>query len=445
LVNRRKRLDPSREERVVGAIARSLDGTAKTGALTATQLQEAIDETERLFAELGEPMLVRPLQTSVPITPLTSCPSFDSLLATSPADASLADALTNAEISRVLTDLQASGECALGPRSLDLWDLAIAGVAGLLAGVADIVLVGLPRHTSVFGPDGGFLPGAVHNTFANILPQKTIASLETAFKVPYDHSTNMVGFQVVDGLFPNSHRYHALGHDPIFGWIVGVADVLRGTMTTIGQDGVLTVQPTALPQAGQSLFMGILGALHRVGGHMLSDVATSMGLPAPLMPLAGLLANPVFGARGREFADMVRSMYLEGYDFRQFLAGSITTAIVEVIVRGAWFVRRRREGLTVRDALPVASNRRLGRQLLLGHAVAAAVNAGKIAFTQSPCGPLALNWSQWLALFRYLGPEAWPLLHDAGARADAEDVYLDAQLTCITASIGRVHGPRLVL
>jgi hypothetical protein len=395
---------------------------------TATQLQAAIDETERLLAEMGEALPGRPPETAVLMPPLGPCPSFDDLLGASQTDANLADALTDAEIRRVLADLHAAGDCALGPRSLDLWDLAIAGVAGLLAGVADIVLVALPRHPSVFGPDGGFLPGAVHKAFANILPQKTIASLEMAFKVPYDHSTNIVGFQVVDGLFPNSHRYHTLGHDPICGWIVGVADALRGTMTTIGQDGVLIVQPTGLPQAGQSLFMGILGALHRVGGHMLSDVATSMGLPAPLMPLAGLFAKPVFGAHGREFADMVRGMYLKGYDFRQFLAGGIATAIVEVVVRSAWFVRRRREGLTVRDALPAASNRRLRRQLLLGHAVAAAVNAGKIAIIQNPC---ALNWSQWLALFRYLGPEAWALVHDAGVRAVAEEVHLDAQLACI--------------
>jgi hypothetical protein len=434
--------DPSREERVVGAIARSLGCTAAIGTQTETQLQAAIDETERLLAELGAPLPGRPRETRVSMPPLGPCPSFDSLLAASPADTSLADALTDAEISRVLTDLHAAGEHALGPRTLDLWDLAIAGVAGLLAGVADIVLVGFPRHPSAFGPGGGILPDAVHKTFGNILPQKTIASLEAAFKVPYDHSTNVMGFQVVDGLFPRSHRYHALGHDPIFGWIVGVADVLHGTMTTIGQDGVLMDQSTGLPQAGQTLFMGILGALHRVGGHLLSDVATPMGLPSPLMPLVGLFANPVFGAHGREFADTVRSMYLAGYDFRHFLAGGITTAIVEIIVRGAWFVRRRQEGLAVRDALPVASDRRLRRQLLLGHAVAAAVNGGKIAVMQNPC---ALNWSQWLALFRYLGPEAWALLHDARVRADAEDVYLDARLTCITASIDYQCGPRLVL
>jgi hypothetical protein len=290
-------LDPSPEGRTIGAIARSLVGTAATAARTETLLQGAIDDTERVLAELREPMPGRPRPTRVKMPPLEMCPTFDSLLAASPADAGVADALTDAEIRRVLTDLHATGDRALGPRRLDLWDVAIAGVAGLLAGIADIVFVGLPRHPRAFGPEGGILPQSVHAAFGNILPEKTTAGLEAAFKVPYDRSTNYPGSQVVAGLFPSSHRFHSLGHDPILGWIFGVVDVLHGTMTTIGIDGAFLAQPTSMPQAGQSLFIGILIALQRVGGHMLSDVATPMGLPAPLMPLASLFANTGFGTR----------------------------------------------------------------------------------------------------------------------------------------------------
>ena len=73
-----------------------------------------------------------------------------------------------------------------------------------------------------------------------------------------------------------------------------------------------------------------------------------------------------------------------------------------MIVRGAWVARRLHEGSSLRASLPDAAVPRLRRQLLVGHAAAAAVNAGKVGVLQNPC---ALNWAQWLALFRYLGPE----------------------------------------
>jgi hypothetical protein len=54
--------------------------------------------------------------------------------------------------------------------------------------------------------------------------------------------------------------------------------------------------------------------------------------------------------------------------------------------------------------------------LLLAHALAAAINAGKVAITQNP---LTLNWAQWLALFRYLLPQVHWLLIERENRRDA--------------------------
>jgi hypothetical protein len=106
-------------------------------------------------------------------------------------------------------------------------------------------------------------------------------------------------------------------------------------------------------------------------------------------------------------ADIARAMYRSGYDFRHFLAGGLCVALAELVVRLSWIVRELSEGSSLVAAMPVASKPRLRSSLLLAHGVAAAVNAGKIAVTQNP---LALNWAQWLALFRYLLPQMHWLL-----------------------------------
>ena len=53
---------------------------------------------------------------------------------------------------------------------------------------------------------------------------------------------------------------------------------------------------------------------------------------------------------------------------------------------------------------------------MLAHSVAAAINAGKVAITQNP---LALNWAQWLAFFRYIVPQVHWLLVEQSKQRDA--------------------------
>ena len=87
-----------------------------------------------------------------------------------------------------------------------------------------------------------------------------------------------------------------------------------------------------------------------------------------------------------------------------------------MIVRTSWLAREMAEGRTLADALPVANKPRLRTGLLLAHSVAAAINAGKVAITQNP---LALNWAQWLAFFRYIVPQVHWLLVEQSKQRDA--------------------------
>lgn len=293
------------------------------------------------------------------------------------------------------------------------YDYAVAGTAGILAALADIFLVAIPRHPGFLGSaasEGGWLSNLMKDKFQYLLPPETVAQLERAYRVPYDASTNSTLLSPVPGLGPRSHRLHAVGHDPLLGWVFGVSDVLAGQFTAVGNDGSIIVQPTVLnsedaDEVGVHTIVKLIDAFRLVGGHMLSDVATPAGLPPPLFVLSQFIQSGQIA--GHSVADIARAMYRSGYDFRHFLAGGLCVALSELVVRLAWIVRELGEGSGLVAAMPVASKPRLRSSLLLAHGIAAAVNAGKVAVTQNP---LALNWAQWLALFRYLLPQMHWLL-----------------------------------
>jgi hypothetical protein len=83
--------------------------------------------------------------------------------------------------------------------------------------------------------------------------------------------------------------------------------------------------------------------------------------------------------------------------------------------------------------MPIASKPRLRSGLLLAHSVGAAMNAGKIAITQNP---LALNWAQWLALYRYLIPQMhWLLVEKQNQRGAFIQQRLDTSWAQFSAEL----------
>jgi hypothetical protein len=336
-----------------------------------------------------------------------------------PDEISFADILSPADVVAATGNLSSWKEEFAGLHRLTQFDYAVAGAAGLFAGLADILLVQVPRHPGFLGSsaaEGGWLSNVIKDRFGDLLPEDTIRALEREYGVPYDPSTSQ-GLDIkVKGLEPWTHRMSSLGHDPVLGWIFGVRDILAGGFTAIGSDGSLVIQSVAgwePAEYGVGLFVKILEAFQSVAGHMLSDVATKAGLPPPLFGLLQFLQ--MGGIRDHSISDIARGMYRRGYDFRHFVAGGLTVMIVEVFVRTAWTVRELSEGKSLMDALPVAG-RRLQSGLFLSHTVATAINAGKFAVTQNP---LSLNWAQWLMFFRYLLPQAhWVLVGRPEARAE---------------------------
>lgn len=280
---------------------------------------------------------------------------------------------------------------------LDLLDWGIAGLSGVVAALTDIFLVKMPSYPGMLGgtgAKGGALSDFFRNSLKKMYAPEQIKDLEKAFSVPYDASVSTKLNQAVSGLSPRSHRFQSLGHDPVLGFIFGVRDIMCGEMTAIDKAGKLIVQK--IPGAPDGL--GLFRAFATQIGHLKSDVATAAGLPAPFMPLLQLLQVGSFGKNNRTIGELSRIMYRQGYDFGHFLAMSVPVMMIETMVRSLYFAKRRSEGFSITESLPLnlpgqPRKPKLQTMLFTAHAIATAVNAGKVAITENP---LTLNLSQWL-------------------------------------------------
>lgn len=353
-----------------------------------------------------------------------------------PEPMDLAVLLSPSELAAINQRLQNWEEEAIAPHRLQAFDYWVAGVAGLMAGLADVFLVQVPAHPGFLGgvaSGGGWLSSVVEEGFSDLLPPETISALEREYKVPFDAATNSGLSEAVAGLGPRSHRLSSLGHDPFLGWIFGVRDILAGGFTAIGKDGRLVTQtvPGYEPvELGINIFSGVWDAFRSLGGHLASDVATPAGLPPPFFSLLQFIQSGDIA--GRSVSELCRAMYGAGYDFRHFVAGSIPVMVAEIIVRVSWTVRELNEGKDFKDALPLSNKPRLRTGLFVAHSVAAAVNAGKVAVTQNP---LSISWAQWLTFFRYLVPQLnWAVIGKDRCRGEYVDRKLDDQWREIEAA-----------
>jgi hypothetical protein len=381
-------------------------------AVTARTADAAIASSAALLQRLGISMPTSAESSALPAEPLPkpSVRPWDVIAAEARASApgivTMADVLNPDEIASALREHDIIEQEFDLLHRLDAFDWAVAGLAGVLGALADVFLVQVPRHPGFFGgraATGGWLSNAMQGGFSRVLPDDKIRALEDAFRVPYDASTSAGLGTPVPGLGPNTHRFQSLGHDPLLAWIVGIHDVLHGEFTAIGKNGQLITQVTGEPFAlGERLYTRLFEALRLVAGHLISDVATPRGLPAPLMPLLLLLQTGKIGKHDYSVGELARQMYRSGYDFRHFLASSVPVLIIESLVRVAFFAKSLAEGAELPEAVPLANHPKLRTQLFIAHSVATAANAGKVWITQNP---LALSWAQWLTFFRYLGPQ----------------------------------------
>jgi hypothetical protein len=399
-------------------------------ALLAEQA-EGIRKVERLLAEFGVmPLRPPPAQTSHSMPDLRT---WYELVAEAEScrsvPAGLTDILTPEEIARAEARIAAVRGDFNRLNRLDALDWTISGVAGMLAALVDVILVQMPAHPGYLGGKtaaGGPLATWVRERINSTLSMQEIAHLEKVNWTPYDAATSARLMSKVAGLGPGVHRFQSLGHDPILGFLFGVVDILRGTFTAIDKHGKLIVQPVAIEDPA-ILTMNLFDAVGRVFGHLLSDVATPAGLPVPLMPLAQFLQFGEIGRHGYTVGEISRIMYRSHYDFRHFVAMSLSSLLIEVIVRLCYFAKRRHKGCSLIESVPfdlpgAGFKPKLRTMIFSAHLMATAANAGKVAIGQNP---LLINFPQWVAFFHYAVPQVkWAL----GGKDDEQALHVQRAL-----------------
>lgn len=283
-------------------------------------------------------------------------------------------------------------------------EYVLVGLTGSIASIIDFMVVRVPKdmvYMAEFRQKGsGFtkwLKSLGINEEGKLNP--FLNWTEKTCKVPYDLSIN----KSIPGFNPKTHRLLNLSHDPLFGLIFGVFDILNGSMTAIDITGKIHILKTYDLFLGDKIFAPLLWL-----GHIVSDICTSMGIPIPGWGFLQLMRFGSFGPRDRTIADISRFMYLKGYDLRHFITMSIPVAVIEIIIRAYHYISSLSDKKSVRPKLGntildsdlerVQNNLKLHKMLFIAHSIAASGNAIKV-FSYGG-NPLAINLPQWIMFIK---------------------------------------------
>ena len=406
--------------------SRELEGIKK---LDSAVLEERISESESLLKSLGSKLPGQPLYNTPKKKPVMVVPTWETLCTEAEqaveANVNLESIFSAEELKENSAAIQQMNREFKMLHHLDQYDVTISAAAGLLAAAVDILLVGIPQKTPE-GLSAGKLSDYIRAEFDKKFPEEEMSKLANSkvSKVPYDAQDNRNTSIDVDGLSAYYHRMLSLGHDPLLGFVFGVADILTGRMTTIDKSGKIVSQ--VMEVYADRKESDVFAALAKQIIHFKSDITTSMGLPAPLMSLFNLLQFGSIGEEELTIAEIVQGMYYEGYDFIHFCSMSVPVMLTEVVVRLGYAFKRIKEGHSIKESIPVSLSRdkhpKLATMLFIGHTSAAAINAGKVYFTQNP---MAINYPQWIAFAKYSYTQLkWALLQKPALR----DRYVSGRL-----------------
>ena len=393
-----------------------------------SSIEERISESEALLKSLGYGLPDR-VQATAGRKQVMVVPSWESLCREAElavgTDVALEAIFTPEELADNTEAVRLMNQEYNMLHHLDKYDVAISALAGLLGATVDILLVGIPQKTPN-GLSAGRLSDYIRAEFDKRFPEEEMEKLANSkvSKVPYDAQDNRNTTIDVKGLSAYYHRLLSLGHDPLLGFVFGVADILTGRMTTIDKSGKIVSQ--VMEVYADRKESDIFAALAKQIIHFKSDITTSMGLPVPLMNLFNLLQFGSIGEEELTVAEIVQGMYYEGYDFIHFCSMSVPVMLVEVVVRLGYAFKRIKEGHSVKESIPMSLNRethpKLATMLFIGQAGAAAGNAGKVYFTKNP---MAINYPQWIAFAKYSYSQLkWALVQ----KQELRDRYVSGRL-----------------
>jgi hypothetical protein len=307
--------------------------------------------------------------------------------------------------------LEKEYDIEFGTLKWNRWDYAAVAVSVLCAFLVDFFVVAIPRTTTFLwkeyqgSPVTGFFRkclGKVRDAdpdapgLISWLKGKRMA-LEEYAKVPYDFPTNnpaALGTSV-EGLSPKTHRLQTLGHDPVLGFVFGIMDIFRGTMTVIGSDG-------KIQSIGRGQPTGFFEAIVKQVAHLLSDVDSPQGLPCPFLGVLQCLNGKspfALGPSGEKvsFNHLSRYMYSNGFTLEHFATMSLVPLTVELMVNAYYLIANFDSVYRRGQNYSKSSDAKLQSMLCLAHTMASVGNIAKTWLMG--WNPLALNVAQLLKTF----------------------------------------------
>lgn len=288
-------------------------------------------------------------------------------------------------------------------------DYTVAFAIGVIGAVVDMLFVKIPSDTKYlnqFEQKGSEITkwlktlgvgedGKLNDFFKG---------LEQATKVSFDASTknNLGNYnEEISGFYPKTHRLMSLGHDPFYGLIFGLLDMLNGNITFIDSKGVIhsvaieKYQEVALKEKVFAPFIWL--------GHILSDICTKMGIPIPGWGFTQLLQFGSFGENKRTIADVTRYMYLEGYDLRHFATMGVVPGVIDLCTKVYFKITLAEKdsySLLYQQNLNEVHDRiRLQKILFMSHSVATSSNILKVFMYHG--NPTALNFNEILIFIKH--------------------------------------------
>ena len=354
-----------------------IESDVQTASEKADQLQESIGSTSHELAEIRE------LLESIPgCPPISSVPHIEYTINE-----------FNNDLDRI-ADLKFHNDM-----KLSAIDIIVSITAGVLASIVDIIFVGTPEVVKIYKGgenfDGSILTGALRKIGNN--DDKLSGFLKWCSekcKVPYDISA------VKGTVNPNNHRLRNPAHDPLFGLLFAVADIILGTCTLIDNEGKLKIIVNPKDYPDYEKYLAVIYYL----GHLLSDVCTARGLPVPGMFLTQFFANG--DDRDSSIAGIVEQMYKDGYDLRHLISMSTPVAIKNLIIELYIRFFKKADNVEIMQTIAkkeLKEQKKIAfkyRMILISDAVCCGGNALKFFIPPTTGSPTALNLPEWCSLIK---------------------------------------------
>ncbi|MDM8558273.1 hypothetical protein [Candidatus Parabeggiatoa sp. HSG14] len=355
---------------------------------------------------------------------------------------------------RIELEKRIKDEFTLKTANCDKYDYMIAGTCGVIGGLIDVFLVGMPGKGKLTKVADNAVDAAVEK-FASACgwkgarqgsnPTKSairFLEIKKNFKVNYDQTStngkNGTSGKVKD-LYPKNHHIKSLGHSPDFmGCFFSILGQFTNTAHFVDGGKLLTVETKNFELQGSNFVAKIFSGFVNWLGHLFSDVAASSGtsgrgsgIPIPFYSLLQFVDVGAFGKDRQSFAKIAVQVFEKGYDFRHGLALAIPVLVTELLTRLMWVVKQHSYHKKAwSECLPSASNPELRRMLLIGHGSLCLIDVGDAALRSSGNMLqflLRTNLVGW-ARFGTLVLKELSVWHNAGhIDADAVDDYLDIE------------------